>query len=420
LNLDYSTLPQAPRLVRVASGVQPDRNDFAPRVGLAWQLPKRTVFRAGYGIYFNPEIAVESYDLILNGLLNEDNETQGNRNPVLTTRDGFPKTAASGFPSYFGVDPHARTPYIQQWNGGFQHELPGRVLLELSYLGSKGTKLGRYRQFNTPLHVETGENLPPRPGDLQALRTFPALGPIIQRQHIANSSYNALQVKVEKSMSARLSVLASFVWAKSIDDASGIIPGLYDSVGAQDERNLRLERGLSFSNVGRRITGGYVYRLPDSRAAGPLLRGWSVSGTVTLQDGTPENPFYFAIDFANSGTPNRPNVVPGQSVTLPRDQRTSDHFINTNAFTQAPAYTFGNAGRNTIPGPGNNIFDFALHRQFRIREGHTVEFRTESFNTFNHPNWGIIGNNPDFGPYFGRVFTSGPPRRIQFALRYDF
>ncbi len=420
LNLDYSTLPKAPNLVRVASGVQPDRNDFAPRVGLAWQLPKRTVFRAGYGIYFNPEIAVESYDLILNGLLNEDNETQGNRTPVLTTRDGFPKTAVSGFPSYFGVDPHARTPYIQQWNGGFQHELPGRVLLELSYLGSKGTKLGRYRQFNTPLHVETGENLAPRPGDLQALRTFSTLGPIIQRQHIANSSYNALQLKVEKSMSARLSVLASFVWAKSIDDAGSVILGLYDSVGAQDERNLRSERGLSFSNVGRRITGGYVYQLPNARAARPLLRDWSLSGTVTLQDGTPENPFYFAIDFANSGTPNRPNVVPGQSVTLPRDQRDSTHFINTNAFTQAPAYTFGNAGRNTIPGPGANIFDFALHRKFRIREGHTVQFRAESFNTFNHPNWGIIGNNPDFGPYFGRVFTAGPPRRIQFALRYDF
>jgi len=268
--------------------------------------------------------------------------------------------------------------------------------------------------------VETGENLGPRPGDLQALRTFPDLGPIVQRQHIANSSYNSLQVKVEKSLSSRLSVLASFVWSKSLDDADTIIPGLFDSVGAQDERNLRLERALSFSNPGRRITGGYVYSLPAVKATGPVLRNWSLSGTVTLQDGTPLNPFYFTLDFANSGTPNRPNIVPGQTVALPRSVRDANHFFNTAAFTAPAPYTFGNAGRDTIPGPGNNIFDFALQRRFAVHEGQTIQVRAESFNTFNHPNWGIPGNNPDFGPFFGKIFTSGDPRRMQFALRYDF
>lgn len=429
-NLDYSALPKPPVLVRVNSGVAPDRNNFAPRFGLAYQLPKLphatglTVFRAGYGVYFSPEIAVESYDLVRNGLLNEFNQTQGDRAPVLTTRDAFAKTAATGFPSYFGIDSRARTPYVQQWTAGIQHELPGRLLLELAYLGGKGTKLGRYRQFNTPAHVETGENLGPRPGDLQLLRTFPTLGKIVQRQHIANYSNNSLQVKLEKSLSSRLSLLASFVWAKNIDDADSVIPGLFESVGAQDERNLRLERGLSFSDPGRRISAGYVFRLPDSHGGGPvlrnLLRNWSLSGTVTLQDGTPVDPFYFALDFANSGTPNRPNVVAGQPVTLPRAQRTADHFFNTNAFSTPAPFTFGNAGRNTIPGPGNNIFDFGLSRQFKLREGHSIQFRAESFNTFNHPNWGIPGPYPDFGPFFGKIFSSGDPRRMQFALRYDF
>ena len=426
LNLDYSTLPNPPRLTPVGSAGNPNYKDFAPRVGLAWQLPKLplpggvTVFRAGYGIYYSPEIAVESYDLLLNGLSNQINETQGDRLPVLTTRDGFPTTAESGFTSYFGLDPNARTPYLQQWTGSLQHELPGRMLLELAYVGSKGTHLGRYRQFNTPAHVETGEDLPPRPGDLQALRTFPSLGPIIQRQHIANSSFNSFQAKVEKSLSSRFSLLASFVWSKSIDDADSPIPGLFDAVGAQDERNLRLERGLSFFNVGRRVSAGYVYRLPDTRLAGPLLRGWSVSGTLTLQDGTPINPFYFALDFANSGTPNRPNIVPGESITLPRSLRTSDQFFNTAAFTAPPPFTFGDAGRDIIPGPGNNIFDVALSRRFRVTERSTVQFRAESFNLFNHPNWGIPGPNPDFGPFFGKIFTSGNPRQMQFALRYDF
>ncbi len=419
LNLDYSSLPAPPSLQAVSSAVLPDRNNFAPRIGLAWQIPGG-VLRAGYGVYFNPEIAAETYDLVLNNLLNEQNETQGDRLPVLTTRDGFPKTSASGFPAYFGVDPGARTPYVQQWNFGIQHEFRGRLLVEAAYLGSKGTKLGRYRQFNTPAHVETGENLPPRPGDLQALRTFPTLGKITQRQHIANSSYNSLQVKAEKNLSSRLSFLASFVWSKSIDDADSVIPGLFDSAGAQDERNLRLERGLSFFNPGRRVSAGYVYRLPDLVRTGPLLRGWTLSGAVTLQDGTPVNPFYFALDFANSGTPNRPDIVPGQSIALPRSERTAEHFFNTGAFAAPAAFTFGNAGRNTIPGPGNNIFDFALSRQFRVREAHSIEFRAESFNAFNHPNWGIPGPYPDFGPFFGKIFTSGEPRRMQFAMRYDF
>jgi hypothetical protein len=420
LNLDYSTLPQPPQLVRTASGSNPDRNNFAPRVGLAWQPAARTVFRAGYGVYYNPEIAVETYDLLLNGLLNEKNETSGTQSPVLTTRNGFPVTATTGFPTYFGLDPRARTPYVQQWTASLQRELPGRTLLEAAYIASKGTKLGRFRQFNTPAHVETGENLGPRPGDLQQLRTWPSLGGIIQRQHIANSSYESLQVKVEKSLSARLSLLASFVWSKSLDDADSVIQGLYDSVGAQDERNLRLERGLSFANPGRRIAAGYVFRLPDARVLRPLLRNWSLSGTVTLQDGLPENPFYFTIDYANSGTPNRPNIVPGQNPALPRSQQTADQFFNTAAFTAPAPYTFGNAARDSVPGPGNNIFDVALERAFRVREGHAIRLRAESFNVFNHPNWGIAGPNPDFGPFFGKIFTSGDPRRMQFALRYDF
>ena len=172
-----------------------------------------------------------------------------------------------GFPSYFGLDRNARTPYLQRWNGGFQTELPGGIVLDLSYVGSKGVKLGRFRTFNTPLHVETGENLPPRPGELQSLRTFPELGPIFQRQHIANSSYHSLQVKADKRLSGRLSFLSSFVWSKSIDDADSVIPGLGDSVGAQDERNLRLERGLSVFNVGRRSERRIGLRSAESQIA---------------------------------------------------------------------------------------------------------------------------------------------------------
>jgi hypothetical protein len=307
---------------------------------------------------------------------------------------------------------------VQQWIASIQHELPGSIALEAAYIGTKGTRLGRFRQLNTPLHVATGENLPPRPGNLQALRPFPELGEIIFRQHISNSSYHSLQLKGEKRFGSRLSFLASFVWGKSIDDADAIVPGFFESAGAQDERNLQLERGLSFFDVRRRVSAGFVYQLPGAGLY--VLRNWRLSGIVTLQDGTPVNPFYFAFDPANTGTPNRPDVVPGQKITLPRSERSPERFFNTDAFRAPAPFAFGNAGRNIVPGPGNNVFDLALSRRFSLGEQHGVEFRAEFFNAFNHPNFGIPGPYPDFGPFFGRIFATGQPRRIQAALRYEF
>ena len=256
---------------------------------------------------------------------------------------------------------------------------------------------------------------------MQSLRTFPGLGPIIQVQHIANSDYNSLQLRGTKRMGKNLSFRVSFVWSKSIDDADLPIVGLFDAVGAQDERNLHLERGLSFFNVGRRFSGDYVYNLP---AAGgflrPLVRNWQTSGIITIQDGTPENPFYFSADFANSGTPNRPNIVPGQSIELPAGKRTPAEWFNRAAFSQPAPYTFGDLGRDILPTPGDIVYDLALSRSFRLREAQAIQFRAEFFNVFNHPNFGIPGNNTDFGPFFGRILATGHPRRIQLALRYDF
>ena len=424
-NLDYSLLPAAPRLLREHTATNPDLKNFAPRAGLAWRLPgeffdrRSTVFRAGYGIYFSPEIAVGVYDLVLNGIQSQENQTDGVI-PVLTTRNGFPETASFGFPAYYGLDPNAKTPYVQQWEAGFQQALPAGIVLELAYAGTKGTRLGRFRQNNTPLHTVDGENLPPRPGDLQALREFPTIGPIVQRVDTANSIYHSLQVKVEKRLSSRLTLLSGFVWSKSIDDADSPIVGTYDSAGAQDERNLHLERGLSFANVGRRLSVNAVYNLPSSPFLPSVLSKWQLSAAVTIQDGTPLNPVYYATDFANTGTPNRPNVVPGQSVALPKSRRTVEEYFNTAAFSDPAPYTFGNSGRDIIPGPGNNIWDLGAQKNFPIREYAALKFRAEFFNAFNHPNWGIPLPYPDFAPLFGRILASGDPRRIQFALRVEF
>ncbi len=425
LNLDYSNLPQAPPLVGVPTAGSPNRKNFAPRVGLAWSPPmsawrgKKMVVRAGYGIYYSSEITLEAYDLVLNNVRNINNSTDSTT-PVLTLANGFPTTTTTGLPTEYGLDQHAPTPYMQQWNFSIQQELPAGMLLETSYIGSKGTDLGLFRNFNTPAQVETGANLPPRPGNLQSLRTWPQLGPIIQIQHIGNSDYNSLQLKLVKRLGTGLSLLTSFVWSKSIDDADTIIPGFYDSVGPQDERNLHLERALSSFNVGRRLSGGFVYNLPNHGFLNPLLGHWQTSGIITIQDGTPVTPIYAASDIANSGTTNRPNVVPGQSIQLPASQRTPGHWFNTAAFSTPAPFTFGDAGRNIIVGPGNIVFDLALSRRFTITERSHIEFRSEFFNAFNHPNFGVPGTYADFPGFFGNVVSAGPPRRIQLALRFEF
>jgi hypothetical protein len=425
LNVDYSRLPAAPELRAVQSSSASDGRVLAPRAGIAIRLPhlfsktRETVFRAGYGLYFSPEIAMEAYSLVRNGVKTEINQPNSST-PSLTVENGFPVDATFGLPSYTGVDPTARTPYSQQWSAGFQRELPGAIALDVSYVGSKGTRLGRFRRFNTPAHTELGLNLAPRPGDLQSLRTFPDLGPLFQIQHNANSTYHSLQIRGEKRLSKGLAFLSSFVWSKSIDDADSIVPGLFESFGAQNEGNLKAERGRSFFDVTRRFVADITYAPPSAPVLKPVLRNWQFSAITTFQDGTPLNPVYFATDFANSGTPNRPNIVAGQPILLPAEQRDANHLYNPAAFSDPAPYTYGNAGRNILPGLGNAVVDVGVHRRFALKEGWTITARAESFNLLNHPNLGIPGPYPDFGPFFGKAFSSGEPRRFQFALRFDF
>jgi hypothetical protein len=425
LNLDFSHLPAAPTLLRESTATNPDRKNIAPRIGLAWHLPGSfldrwsTTFRAGYGIYFSPEIAVEIYDLALNGIQSQQNQTDGIV-PVLTTANGFLQTSSTGFPAYYGIDANARTPYVQQWQAGFQNELPGRILFELAYAGTKGNRLGRFDQVNTAFHTLDGENLAPRPGSLQTLLEFPTFGPLVERKNIANSIYHSLQVKIEKRLSSRLTILASFVWSKSIDDSDSPVVGSYESFGAEDERNLHNERGLSFANVPRRLAVNAIYNLPGTPFLKPVFSNWQLGTVLTLQDGTPLNPVYYFSDFSNTGTPNRPNVVPGQSVSLPATKRSVAEYFNINAFSDPAPLTLGNAGRDIIPGPGNEVVDLSIQRRFSVGDRMALNFRSEFFNSFNHPNFGIPLPYPDFTGLFGRIFGVGNPRRIQFALRLEF
>ena len=220
LNLDYSTLPNPPRLVAVSSGSEPDRNNFAPRVGLAWQVAEGDRVPRGLRRLLQSR---DRHRKLRPAAERPAQREQSRRRaialPVLTTRNGFPKTADHRLPELFRTRPpraHALRPAVER-------QCPARAARPHAARARVYRVQGdQARPLPAVQHARPRRDRrepPPRPGDLQALRTFPALGEIIQRQHIANSSYNSLQVKVERSVSTRLSVLASFVWSKSIDDA---------------------------------------------------------------------------------------------------------------------------------------------------------------------------------------------------------
>ena len=226
---------------------------------------------------------MEAYDLVRNNLLirlMKANPTI----PNLTLANGFPTTASTGFPVTTALTRMLRLPYVQQWSAGFQRDIGGGTIVEVSYVGSKGTHLVASTRGTRRCMWRRARTFRRAPAICSHCERSPISDPFTSGRHIANSSYNSLQIKSEKRFSGKLSFLTSFVWSKSIDDADSIIPGLGDSSGAQDERNLRLERGLSVFNVGRRVSAGFVYNFGSTRFLQPAalelgkLRDPDVSG----------------------------------------------------------------------------------------------------------------------------------------------
>ncbi len=173
-------------------------------------------------------------------------------------------------------------------------------------------------------------------------------------------------------------------------------------------------------NVGRRLAVNATYNLPGTPFWKPVFANWQLGTVLTFQDGTPLNPVYFFSDFANTGTPTAPTLCPGNRSAFPlRSDPWRSISTSTPSLLRRP-YTFGNAGRDIIPGPGNAVVDLSLQRRFPIGERIALNVRGEAFNSFNHPNFGIPLPYPDFTGLFGRIFGVGAPRRIQFAMRLEF
>jgi hypothetical protein len=413
--------------------VYPDRNNWGPRVGFAWSVPgvKDMVIRSGYGIYYSPEVSNSWTTLTANPPIVSRYSFTGTPNNPIAVATAFeaaktPDLISSGN----AIDPHNRDTYNQQWNFTIQKQLPKKIYLDAGYVGAKGTNLVVIFDANRPFQVLTpGPTVAPI-ANRRPLRGFDN---IQLNKSIGNSTYHALQAKLERRMSGGLTILGAYTWSKSLSngDTSSIGGGTFLS-GVQDYFNLRGDKSVSVFDVAHRLSGAAIYELPvfrnsGSRAMRALLGGWQIGTIVTEQTGFAAS-LAGVVDTTSTGVVSRPNAVLGQNPMLSRDQRTRARWFNTAAFTLPVNGSFGNAPREALHLPGLNQVDSSIFKNFRFTETRMVQFRTEFFNFFNHVNLGAPGLDVRQPDTFGRITSTvqgaagmpGDARVIQFALKLLF
>lgn len=376
--------------------LQPWRKDFGPRFGFAWRPPLwgEWVVRGGYGIYYTPEISNAIFAMAEGAQATSGAAVIGNLSgqPNVFFNNPFGSAATVGsLPFAVSNDQNLRDSYIQQWNMTIQRPLPGKVVLDVAYVGSKGTRLiVTLPDLNRPRTV-----LDPRtPGipSLNARRPNQLfLRPVTADKSIGNSIYHALQVKAERRVSPGLTFLGAYTYSKSLSgpsDIGGQVGGGFYIGTPQDIFNLRADRSLSGFDLTQRLVGTVIYDVPFFRGmqskAKYLLDGWQVSTIMTAQSGFPA-PITSNLDTTGTGIISRPNRTGDGN--LPADQRTYKRWFNTNAFSQATYGSFGTAPRTgAIRLPGLINFDFSATKSFRFRERSSLQIRAEFFNLFNHYN----------------------------------
>ncbi|MBN2319342.1 MAG: carboxypeptidase regulatory-like domain-containing protein [Acidobacteria bacterium] len=426
----YDAVSQS--LVRVGQGsiprggYHPDRNNWAPRIGLAWVLDadNTMLLRAGYGIYYDQASLAPGEGLYFNQPYYDFKLYYPMEGFPLTLQDPFPSDYPIDIPaSALGFDPNLRTPYIQQWNLTFEKQFGTDSLFEVAYVGSKGTKILSARDINQP--APSPDPLNPRPD--------PQFADIIYLESRGNSSYHSLQTRFHQRLRSGISALLSYTFGKSLDESSTFFSSAGDSNFPQDSFNLSAEKGRSNFDVRHRFSLGYSYDLPIGQGRrfvsgrgvlSSILYGWSTYGIVSLQSGRPFTvSLHPEISNSNTGTSSlgygayhdRPDRIGSGELENPGPRQ----WFDTGAFVQPEYGSFGNSGRNILDGPGYKSISISMIKDTKIREEISLQFRTEFFNAFNHTNFDL----PDgfFGsPSFGTINSAQDPRTIQFGLKIIF
>lgn len=384
--------------------IHPDYNNFSPRLGLAWNISKMkrsTIVRAGYGIYYNGQ----AFNLFPSRLAQQPPfaiASSINTSPqdVLTLASGFVSVLPNVLTNTYAVSPYYRTPYAQTWSLTIQHDLPKGFFVEVGYLGTKGTRLD----------VVTVPNQGP-PGTRQTIQLGNARG-FTFASSVGNSILHSLQVRATQRFRRGISMSASYALSKSIDDSSTF--GGAGNTVAQNWLNLAAERGLSSFDRRHSFDMNWVLTSP---LTGRLWKDWQLSGGLRAQTGAPLTARILGntASLAQTG-----GVGSGRAQATGADISSGSGFFNLAAFTVPPAGQFGNAGRNTIPGPGLFTVNLGFGRSFQLDETRRrLELRMESSNVFNQVNYTNI-NTVVNATNYGLPIAASSMRTVSAVLRFRF
>ncbi len=422
--------------------VNPDYQDWAPRVGLAYSADPKTVVRAGYGIsYVHLNRLGSADELGINGpqvnIVTINQSSPVNNPGFITTMNSFPSglTSQANFNpvnaniSYIPRD--TRWPYIQTWFLAVQREVAKDWVLELTYSGNHSSRLPIIADYNQALPNQPGQTL-----GIQPRRPDQAFGAITWVDPAGIATYNGLAARLEHRFGHGLYLLNSFTWSKALGDSEQALETASGQALAnpQNVYDLKAERGPSSFDVTLINTTSFIYQLPFGKGrkwganwgaiADGVIGGWELNTINISNTGLPVNIVY-APAAANDVTGRIPDYR-GESVMRPnvignptglRASNMLDHYFDLAAFqVPAPSAPFGNSGRNAYRTPGFNQWDLGVDKKFAIRERAALQFRGEFFNAINHTNFGF----PDAtvtDAAFGTIRSTYPARQIQFALK---
>src|SRR5579872_347405 len=386
------------------------KKNFAPRLGMAWSPfgADSTVIRAGYGMFYGTLNAALAQN-VPNNVFQEGVTITRQQNPALV---GFPFPAITSFAAianYTALPKNWTTGYTEQWNLNIQQPVGRDAMLQVGYIGNRGIHLDGSYNLN---------RLFPR----STLRPFNQFGNITMTRNDLISNYNALQVSFRKRFSRGLTFNVNYTWPHTIDEG-----GLAFGTAAQDDSNPRDAYGNADFDTRHVLEFDYTYQLPaSSRLPAVLFKGWQINGLTQMRSGLSVNVVCGCDSMQIGSASARADVVPGVPQKLsPGDIPNAQ--INLAAFIAPPTGTWGNVGRNALKGPAAYNWDLSLFKDFKVRERQTLQFRAETFNLFNTPQFGIPGATvtapASFGRSTGTITTGagfGTNRQDQLALRYTF
>jgi len=431
-----------------ASLIPAQEDAFAPRVGVAWDPTGsgRWLISSAYGIFYDPYYNGQGGPL----------QTPISAPPYLRTAQllfpgslSDPFANGNPFASQFAepmtlltLSPNLRLPYTQDWNFNVQRSFGENWLLEVGYIGTKGTHLPRLIEDNPSLPTQ-GQTWAGQQSNIdqqriycqpntQGVCTYSSVGMIAG---IANSSYNALETSLRKRFGHGLALLASYTYSKAIDDVSSFNitgsasqPVAGENDLAQNPFDLAAEHGRSMFDSRHRFVLSYEWEIPSWKQPHNwyqhVLADWQVNGITTYMTGTPftvvDQSYNYDAPEITGFSAFRPNLIGNPN----NGPKTVAEWFDTSAFQRldpltTPAGVYGSEGRNVVQGPGFAEWDFSTFKDVRFSESRMLQFRAEFFNLFNRANF-RLPNSDISSPTFGQVQQALSPRLIQFALKLLF